>query len=256
MCLLLSNVHWMRNYSSEQYHPPCVKHPKCRVLSLKKGRPRKGSKYGMIESPRRYITVKWLILSGRRLVSQVTPVVIHTKEACKALRREVRFTLFQQRQDLLGPVMNACEQDTKLFHRLVRKQRARPNTGTETLKYDGNALSGAEEIAAGFSLHFRDLATPAPDASFDGEYFRQVKYDALVIEDLCNRQSISSFKPVTANEISSIIRSFRNGKAQDINSLSAEHLKYAAGPVALPLANLMNFFCQLDIFHPCCWRGC
>ena len=151
--------------------------------------------------------------------------------------------------------MNACEQDTKLFHRLVRKQRARPSTATETLKYDGNTLSGAEEIAAGFSSHFRDLATPAPNASFDGEYFRQVQYDALVIEDLCNRQSISSFKPVTANKIFSIIRSFRNGKAQDINGLSAEHLKYAAGPVALPLANLMNFILSTGYIPPVLLEG-
>ena len=151
--------------------------------------------------------------------------------------------------------MNACEQDTKLFHRLVRKQRARPSTATETLKYDGNTLSGAEEIAAGFSLHFRDLATPAPNASFDGEYFRQVQYDALVIEDLCNRQSLSSFKPVTANEISSIIRSFRNGKAQDINGLSAEHLKYAAGSVDLPLANLMNFILSTGYIPPVLLEG-
>ena len=106
------------------------------------------------------------------------------------MRREGRFTLFQRRQDLLGSVMNACEQEPKLFHRLVRKQRARPSTPTETLKYDGNTLSGAKEIAAGFLSHFRDLTTPAPNASFDGEYFRQVQYDALVIEDLRNRQSI------------------------------------------------------------------
>ena len=57
-------------------------------------------------------------------------------EARLALRREVRFTLFRQRQDLLGSVMSASEQDTKLFHRLVRKQRARPSAATETLKYD------------------------------------------------------------------------------------------------------------------------
>ena len=135
------------------------------------------------------------------------------REARKALSREVCFTLFQQRQDLLGSVMNACEQGTKRFHRLVREQRARPSTATETLKYDGNTLVGSEEIAASFSSHFKGLATPAPNASFDREYFRQVQYDALVIEDLCNRQSLSSFKPVTANEISSIIPSVLNGKS-------------------------------------------
>ena len=141
------------------------------------------------------------------------------REARNVLRRGVRVTLFQQRQDLLSSVMNACEQDTKLFHRLVRKQRARPSIATEILKFDGSTLSSAEEIAAGFSSHFKDLATPIQNASFDSEYFQQVQYDALVIEDICSRQFLSSFKPVTTDEISSIIRSFRNGKAQDIHGL-------------------------------------
>ena len=201
----------MWNYSSEQYHPPCVKPLKCRVLSLKKGRQRKGAQYGMIESPRRYIIGKVAHFEWKK-AGKPSDTSCHSlrrrRVARKALRREVRFTLFQQRHDLLRSVMNACEQDTKLFHRLVRKQRARPSTATETLKYDGNTLSGTEEIAAGFSSHFRDLATPAPNVSFDGEYFRQVQYDALVIEDLCNRHSLSSFKLVTANGISSIIRLF------------------------------------------------
>ena len=50
-----------------------------------------------------------------------------------------------------------------------------------------------------------------------------------------------TFKSVETAEIFSIVRSFRNGKAQDIHGLSAEHLKYAVEIVALPLANLMNF---------------
>ena len=50
-----------------------------------------------------------------------------------------------------------------------------------------------------------------------------------------------TFKLVKTAEIFSIVRSFRNGKAQDIHGLSAEHLKHAVETVALPLANLMNF---------------
>ena len=150
------------------------------------------------------------------------------REVRKALRKEVRFTLFLQRQDLLSSVMNACDQDTKLFHRLVRKQRARPSIALETLMYDGNTLHGTKEIAAGFSSHFKNLATPSPNPSFDSEFYHQVQYDALIIEDLCSRQHTSSFKPVTSAKISSITRSFQNGKAQDIHGLhvSAEHLKH------------------------------
>ena len=163
------------------------------------------------------------------------------KEAHKVLKRAVRFTLFQQRQDLLVSVMDASEHDAKLFYRLVTRQCARPSTATEILQFNGSTLVGAEEIAAGFSSHFRDLATPTPNESFDSEYFRQVQYDALVIEDLCSRQVGCTFKSVETAEIFSIIRSFRNGKAQDIHGLSAEHLKHAVEIVALPLANLLLY---------------
>ena len=58
------------------------------------------------------------------------------KEARKVLKREVRFTLFQQCQDLLVSVMDSSEYDTKLFHRLVSRQRAKSSTATETLQFN------------------------------------------------------------------------------------------------------------------------
>ena len=118
------------------------------------------------------------------------------KEARKVLKREVRFTLFQQRRDLLVSVMDSSEYDTKLFHRLVSSHLQLRN-----FQFNGSSLAGAGEIAAGFSSHFKDIATPKPNESFDSEYFPQVQYDALVIEDLCNRQVGCTFKPVTTAEI-------------------------------------------------------
>ena len=71
--------------------------------------------------------------------------------------------------------MDANEYDTKMFYKLVKKQRARLSTATESLQCDGNILSGAEEIASGFAAHFKDLATPTPNDSFDESYYRQLQ---------------------------------------------------------------------------------
>ena len=117
----------------------------------------------------------------------------------------------------------------------------RPTTATEILYFNGSALTGAEEIVAVFSSHFRDLATPMSDEAFDSDYFLQVQYDYLLIEDLCSRQVGCAFKPVETKEIYSIVRSFKSGKAKDIHGFSAEHLKYAVEVIAFPLATLMNF---------------
>ena len=78
--------------------------------------------------------------------------------------------------------------------------------------FNSGTLTGAEEIVAGFSSHIRVLAKPLSDEAFDGECFRQVQYDTLVIEDLCSRQVGCAFKPVETEEIQSIVRSLRVGK--------------------------------------------
>ena len=49
--------------------------------------------------------------------------------------------------------MDASERDTKLFHRLVSRQRARPTTATEILYFNSGPLTGADEIVLGFSSH-------------------------------------------------------------------------------------------------------
>ena len=76
-----------------------------------------------------------------------------------------------------------------------------------------------------------------------------------MIEDLCSRQVGCAFKPVGTEEIYSIIRSFKSGKAQDINGLSAEHLKYAVEMIAFPLATLMNFILNTGYIPPMLLEG-
>lgn len=76
-----------------------------------------------------------------------------------------------------------------------------------------------------------------------------------MIEDLCNRQVGCAFKPVEMEEIHSIVRSFKGGKAQDIHGLSAEHLKYAVEVIASPLAPLMNFILKTGYILPMLLEG-
>ena len=77
--------------------------------------------------------------------------------------------------------MDAGEHDTKLFHKLVKMQCARPSTATEVIQYGSNTLAGTNEIASGFAAHFKHLATPSPNETFHDEYYRQVQYDALCL---------------------------------------------------------------------------
>ena len=101
------------------------------------------------------------------------------------MRRVLRMTLYQQKQDFLTEVMSAKDSDVKLFHRLIQRQRTLPNTATQVLVYDGETLSGSSKIAAGFASHFQSLATPLTNNDFDADHYSHVEADVLMIEENC-----------------------------------------------------------------------
>ena len=178
------------------------------------------------------------------------------KEARKYMRQVLRMTLCQQNQELMTEIMTAKDTDVKLFHRLIKRQRTIPNTVTQVLIYNGETLSCADDIADGFASHFQSLATPSNNENFDKEYFSQVEADMAVIEEICAKTEGSlEPTPVTAKEIRNIIRSFKNGKAQDIHGLTAEHLKHAMDEVCQPLADLMNYILSCGYIPPMMLEG-
>ena len=109
--------------------------------------------------------------------------------------------------------MSVKDSDVKLFHRLIKRQHALPNTATQVLVYDGETLSGSSNIAAGFTSHFQSLATPSTNDEFDADHFTQVQVDVLVMEGSCRKVS-GSLEPaiVTSKEITGIIKSLKNVK--------------------------------------------
>ena len=150
--------------------------------------------------------------------------------------------------------MSAKDSDVKLFHRLIKRQRTLPNTATQV--YDGENLSGSSNIAAGFASHFQSLATPSTNDKFDADHFTQVQIDVLVMEESCRKVS-GSLEPaiVTSKEITGIIKSLKNCKAQDIHGLAAEHLKHGVDVISSPLANLMNYILSCGYIPPMILEG-
>ena len=80
--------------------------------------------------------------------------------------------------------MSAKDSDVKMS-RLIKRQRALPNTATQVLLYDGETLSGSSNIAAGFASHFQSLATPSTNDEFEADHLTQVQTDVLVMEESC-----------------------------------------------------------------------
>ena len=60
---------------------------------------------------------------------------------------------------------------------------------------------------------------------------------------------------VTSKEITGIIKNLKNGKAQDMHGLAAEHLKHAVDVICSPLANLMNYILSCGYIPPMIMEG-
>ena len=73
-------------------------------------------------------------------------------------------------------------------------------------------------------------------------YRDQVMLDKLLIEDICRGQS-----RISTEEISKIVQTFKNNKAQDMQGLAAEHLKFNC-PQGCPLVPF-----KLDELHYTKW---
>ena len=78
---------------------------------------------------------------------------------------------------------------------------------------------------------------------YDENYQELVGFDRLLIEDVCSSQS-STWPNVTATEVSKIVKSFKNNKAQDVRGLAAEHLKFSSDIVFSYFAHILNYILQ------------
>ena len=94
-------------------------------------------------------------------------------------------------------------------------------------------------MADAFADHFQKLATTSYDPDYDADYEAQVSFDKLLIETITSQQTIY-INPVTLKETRQIINTFKNNKAQDPVSLSAEHLKIAPDIFYSILVDIMN----------------
>ncbi|MCW4345464.1 MAG: reverse transcriptase domain-containing protein, partial [Candidatus Thiodiazotropha endolucinida] len=168
---------------------------------------------------------------------------VRRKNARRTLRRCIRLEVSARREVYLTSIMDAHETDSRAFFRMIKRQRSSKSTNTQLLEYQDRTLTGPEEVANGFASHFEALATPADDPQFDASYHSQVTLDKLLIEDICTNQE-SVYQPTTPLEIEKIVQTFKNNKAQDLQGLSAEHLKFAPDVTYVHLSNLMNFIMQ------------
>jgi hypothetical protein len=180
---------------------------------------------------------KWK-LEGKRLND---PLHIQLKSQKKLLRSAQRKTESDRRLQLYKEIIDASSWDTRLFYKLINRQRNAKQADTTTcLLVDNTVLKDEEEIVQGWASYFLKLSTPADDPAFDGHYQDHISAEVALLELLVQTPSTQENPHITQKEVEKAIAKLNSGKAADQDGISAEHLKFAGSTIIPTLTNLFN----------------
>ena len=126
-----------------------------------------------------------------------------------------------------------------LFHRLVNKQRGKLSACVSELRVGDEVFRTEQDILIGWQQHFKTLASPITEPSFDNSYKNLTEMEFREIIDLCQNSSIQE-NPFSEKEIQTTIRALNKGKSVDIYIVSAEHLVYGENVISPVVTLLLN----------------
>ena len=122
----------------------------------------------------------------------------------------------KQRQEIL----DAQSSDTKLFHKLVNKQRGSSRHCVNELSVNGQVYKTDITILDGWRDHFKSLATPSNEIDSDKKYSKLVEDEIPVIIELCKDTPATI---ISSEQVKKAIKSLNRGKAADYYGVTVEH---------------------------------
>ncbi|MES9882130.1 MAG: reverse transcriptase family protein [Sedimenticola sp.] len=114
---------------------------------------------------------------------------------------------------------------TKLFYRLIRRNREESKSSTACINHNGSDILSADEQRHCFAQYYEDLSVPK-DTGFDNDYLNLTNIRHNIISQICDKQPYSS-DPISVSEVENAIGKLNTGKSADEYNLTAEHLKHS-----------------------------
>lgn len=163
-------------------------------------------------------------------------------KARKLLRSAQRRAQASIRNSLSAKIMSASETDTKLFHKLVQRQRSSKTTSTDTMIFNHLEHSDQDGILSGWKGYFNELYKcdhQELTKKFNTEKLDIVQSQNEMIEQLEIERN-DEIPPTTAKEISQTLRKLKTGKSAGPDGISAEHLKNIPDELIPYIVSIIN----------------
>lgn len=168
------------------------------------------------------------------------PALMERARIKKAIRREQRMINAKARENQMAELSNAWSGDSKLFHRLVKRQRKCRSTQTKELIVEEEQITDEKGILKAWTAHFGNLATPHTIDHYDQDFKLMVDADVRKLELDYSQWDGHRPLPITALEVGDAINRLNKGKACDQFGITAEHLQHAQGVLVPQLATMFN----------------
>ncbi|CAC5394456.1 unnamed protein product [Mytilus coruscus] len=164
------------------------------------------------------------------------PLVIVKKETRKLFRTELRKEENKRKHIERDRIITANTQNKRLFYQLIKKQRNNKNIFINDLHVSDKTYEN-EEVINGWHNHFKTLAEPIQNSTYDSKHQKLCEVDYQAIKYLCNQ---ASPRIVIKSELIEAIKSINTGKSEDIFGLSIEHILNAGDDFTDFLLYLVN----------------
>jgi hypothetical protein len=181
-------------------------------------------------------TYKEWVIAGRP-DSEDEPLKLKMKACKRNFRSEQRRSQASIDKKLYDSIMEA-EKDPKLFFKLIKSQRSTSETKTNSLLADSEVYEGSR-VMEGWATYQEALATPLENEKFHEDHKEIVDIDVQKIYEICLAKRHIP-EPFTINEVTKAITALKTGKAADVHTIAAEHLKHGGSDLALFLHSIFN----------------
>ena len=118
-------------------------------------------------------------------------------------------------------ILDARSSDTKLFHKLIDKQRRRSNICMNELNAGDSTYSTSSGVLQGWREHFSILAVLIDTLRKDHTYKQLVKTEMLEFFDICTHMANNptNIETITVPKVKEAISALNKNKAADIYAL-------------------------------------
>jgi len=171
-------------------------------------------------------------------------------KARELLRSAQRRAQASVRNTLAEKIMQSSQNDNKLFHKLVQRQRKNNrNTTTDIMIFNGIEESNPAHILDGWKNYFEELYSC--DESNIQQNFKtkklKLEIQNEIIENL-EREKNEEIVNITNDNVIATIRRLKSRKSPGPDGLSSEHLKYMPEELVPYITNIINLmFKTVDV---------